>query len=64
MTYCTFMVYASTSFAAADDCLLCLPHNNNVVSLWRSFVTAELLTPYQVGTEESARTLVVLDVDG
>ena len=42
--------------------------NNNVVSLWRSFVTTQLLYSvalYQVRrVEESARTLVVLDVDG
>ena len=43
-------------------CLLCLLHNN-VVSLWRNCVTTELVSLYY-RIEESARTLVVLDVDG
>ena len=44
--------------------LLCLLHN--VVSLWRRFVTAEeLVSLLLIGLiEESARALVVLDVEG
>ena len=48
-------------------CLLSLLENNVVsllLLLWRSFVTTELITLYCCRIEESARTLVVLDVDG
>ena len=45
----------------ALHCLLCLLHNN-AVSPWRSFVTTGLVQ-YLSRIEESARTLVVLDVD-
>ena len=42
-----------------------LPVPYNVVSLWRSFVTTELVrSTYLSRIEESARTLVLLDVDG
>ena len=41
----------------AHCCAYCI--RGNVVSLWRSCVTTEL-----VSLEESARTQVVLDVDG
>ena len=56
-------VVSSTNDAMALRCLLCLLHNS-VVSLSRSVLTTEFVTLYVRRIEESARTLVVLDVDG